>query len=101
MITTYHMATTYAVVLYYVLPIIVGMSVGRRVSRPVNFALMVAVWYVGTETLAAFTHPEYRPSQFDILSSLFLFPGGLIPVLTFLLVALKTSPSRRQTEATR
>ena len=101
MITTYHMATTYAVVLYYVLPIIVGMSVGRRVSRPVNFAVMVAVWYVGTETLAAFTHPEYRPSQFDILSSLFLFPGGLIPILTFLLVALKTSPSGAERKTTR
>ena len=97
--TTYHMATTYAVILYYVLPIIVGMSVGRRVSRPLNFALMVAVWYVGSETLAAFTHPEYRPM--DILPALFLFPGGLVPILTFLLIALKTSPSGAERETTR
>jgi hypothetical protein len=85
------MAGTYALLTYYVLPIIVGMSVGRRLSRPLNFGLMVAVWYVGSAILVAFTRDQYRP--LDVLPALFLFPGGLIPVLTFVLIALKTSPS--------
>jgi hypothetical protein len=90
---------TGALLTYYVLPIFVGMSVGRRLSRPLNFALMVAVWYAGSEILAAITRIEYRP--LDVLPALFLFPGGLVPVLTFLLIALKTSPSGASRETTR
>jgi len=93
------MAPTYAVLTYYVLPIIVGMSVGRRLSRPLNFGLMVAVWYAGSEILAAFIRHEYRP--LDILPALFLFPGGLVPLLIFVLIALKTSPSGASRETTR
>ena len=99
MVTQYDMATTYAVITYYVLPIFIGMSIGRRLSRPLNFALMVAVWYAGSEILAALTKHEYRP--LDVLPALFLFPGGLVPILTFVLVASKTSRSEAPRETTR
>ena len=72
----------------FVFPVITGMVMGKRLSRPANLSLVVAVWYAGNVALGLIDG-EFRP--LGILFALFGDPGSLLLLLIFLFVALRFS----------
>ena len=84
--------------LVYIVPITAGIVGGKYLTIVPTFCLMVGVlWDEGVLTMLAMTG-EFRPSGF--LLGMFVSPGGLVPLLIFLLVGLRVS-KRRQSLPTR
>lgn len=83
--------------LTYAVAIAAGIVAARYVNRLVSFLLMLQVYQIGLFIMVLITNGDFRPML--LLPGIMIWapvsPGGLVPPLIFLLVALLAHRRRR------